>query len=116
MKTLKLVVAAGVLALVTGGSTAQDLQDCAKDGSCVEFTVRYMRNASEPAKRLQIVDSQTKKPLDYYGKGACQIGKSCTVSGNLVDITEITLMQTFNPHYCYRVCSGGWCYTKCPAH
>jgi hypothetical protein len=114
MKTLKVLVAVGALSLVAGGSTAQDLQECAKDGSCVEFTVRYMRNVSDPYKRVQIVDSQTKKPIDT--KSACSIGKDCKFSGSFQDLTEITLMQTYNPHYCYRVCSGGWCYTKCPAH
>ena len=112
---MPMVLAVGSLSLASCASVAQEIQECAKDGTCVEFTVRYYRNdRTDKPDRIEIIDPQTKGLL--VTKDKCEIGKSCKTKENLVHVLPLTLMQTYNPHYCYQVCYGGWCYIKCPGH
>jgi hypothetical protein len=110
------LVLALAFSLGVGEATAQNaLRECTgsralvaagKKGQCVEFTVRYFAGG-----KVEIADANTKE------SEKCTLGKDCKHYGtSLIDVKNVTLMQS-NTHLCYRSCDPyGNCVNKCPKH
>jgi hypothetical protein len=111
---LQLVFAFVAMALADE-AMAQRTRGCLKDGQegkeadCIEFKVRYY--AAD--KRLELVDPSNNQVLST----TCKLGeKPCPDMGGQLDLKGVEIMQFQKNSHCYRLCSGGSCYDRCPGH
>ena len=106
---LQLLLALAAMAVAAGQSMAQQARACpgTKEAQCIEFLVRYHAD-----RRVELIDPQRNVPLE-----TCHLDKgNCKPLGAQTDMRSVELLQFRQNSHCYRTCSGGYCYTKCPAH
>jgi hypothetical protein len=107
-KILQFVVALAAIAFGAGQAMAQHVRACpgGNEAQCVEFLVRYYAD-----RKVEIIDPVKNVPLER-----CELAKGdCKPLGAQIDMRSVELLQ-FRGSHCYRACSGGYCYTRCPAH
>lgn len=108
INVLRLVLAACAMVLGAGYSLAQESIACPnmKEAQCIEIKVRYYAD-----RKVELVHPKTDQPFK-----TCTLGKDCKAYGAQLDLRSVELMQFRRNSHCYRICSGGSCYDRCPAH
>lgn len=124
LSLVSLVLAPIALNEVQAQPSPKQLRQCPdkKDGTCVEFTVRYHKN--DP-KKSGIPGSTNIEIVTGTGATAlqrCKIGGDGSPSApkclsalkvdEITDVDSIQLLQTKKSD-CYLVCVDGWCYEYC---
>lgn len=108
-KALQLVVAIAAMGLAGGEALAQEVRACpgTKEAQCIEFLVRYYAD-----RKVELFDPEKKVRLE-----SCELSSGkCRDFGPQLDMRSVELLQFRGNSHCYRVCSGGYCYDRCPVH